>query len=184
MAICTLNRNLTRGSQCGYSLPQIVEIYLINKGSLSGDPVLNSGETSSDGCEEITALSLKDGEKVYKIEPAKNSASFEDTLVVEDAGNKYRNASVTFNVVGTYNACMHGALDALALGQYFVVIKTADGNYLGLGRIAPLEAETATLAGGSDNNGMQIVLSGNIAESPLPLSTEAVEALLAAVATE
>lgn len=184
MAICTLNRNLTRGSQCGYSLPQIVEIYLVNKESLSGDPVVTYGTSGETGCDEITAVNLKEGEKVYKIEPAKNSASFEDTLVVEDAGNKYRNASVTFNVVGTYNACMHGALDALALGQYFVVIKTADGNYLGLGRIAPLEAETATLAGGSDNNGLQIVLSGNIAESPLPLSNEAVTALLAAVPTE
>lgn len=77
---------------------------------------------------------------------------------------------------------MHGSLDALSLGRYFVVVKTADGNYLGFGRISPLEAETATLAGGADNNGMQIVLTGNIAESPLPLSAGAVTALLGQVA--
>lgn len=76
---------------------------------------------------------------------------------------------------------MHGALDALSLGRYFVVVKTADGNYLGFGRISPLEAETATLAGGSDNNGLQIVLSGNIAESPMPLTDEAVGKIKAAV---
>lgn len=182
MAICTLNSNLLRTSSCGYALPEIVDIYLVNRDSLSGDPTVQYGTGTSVGCDEITAVNLKEGEKVYHIEPAKNSASFEDTLVVEDSGNKYRNASVTFNVSGVYNACMHGALDALSLGRYFVVVKTADGNYLGMGRISPLEAETATLAGGSDTNGIQIVLSGNIAESPLPLSTEAVTALLANVA--
>lgn len=182
MAICQLNTNLLRTSSCGYSLPEIVDIYLVNKDSLSGDPVVVYGTGTSVGCDEITAVNLKTGEKVYHVEPARNSASFEDTLVVEDNGNKYRNASVTFNITGVYNSCMHGALDALSLGRYFVVIKTADGNYLGMGRISPLEAETATLAGGSDTNGLQIVLSGNIAESPLPLSEEAVTALLAAVA--
>lgn len=182
MAICQLNQNLLRTSSCGYALPEIVDIYLINRDSLSGDPTVQYGTGTSAGCDEITAVKLNEGEKVYHVEPAKNSASFEDTLVVEDNGNKYRNASVTFNISGVYNSCMHGALDALSLGRYFVVVKTADGNYLGLGRISPLEAETATLAGGGDSNGLQIVLSGNIAESPMPLSTEAVESILSNVA--
>ena len=180
MAICKLNRNLTRTTSCGYSLPEIVDLYLINSESLSANP-----ETSATtaGCESITALNLSNGEKVYHVEPTKNSASFEDTLVVEDNGNKYRNASITFNVAGRYDDCMHASLDALSLGRYFVVVKTADGNYLGFGRIAPLEAETATLAGGSDTNGLQIVLSGNIAESPLPLNEAATSELLGAVAS-
>lgn len=181
MAICALNKNLTRTASCGYSLPEIVDLYLINYEDVSATTV-TAGTGASVGCDEISAITLKEGKKVYHVEPAKNSASFEDTLVVEDSGNKYRNASVTFNVSGTYNACMHGALDALSLGRYFVVIKTADGNYLGMGRISPLEAETATLAGGSDTNGLQIVLSGNIAESPLPLTDTAVTELLANVA--
>lgn len=180
MAICKLNMNLTRSSQCGYSLPEIVELYLVNYEDLSGTSVSADTET---GCGEISAITLASGAKVAKVEPAKNSASFEDTLVVEDAGNKYRNASITFNVSGTYNACMHGALDALSLGRYFVVVKTADDNYLGMGRISPLEAETATLAGGGDNNGLQIVLSGNIAESPLPLTQAAVDTIKGAVIT-
>lgn len=176
MAICKLNQNLTRANQCGYNLPEIVELYLVNYEDLSA-----TSFSSSAGCEEITAITLATGATVAKVEPAKNSASFEDTLVVEDSGARYRNASITFNVTGTYNSCMHGALDALSLGRYFVVVKTADGNYLGFGRVAPLEAETATLAGGSESNGLQIVLSGNIAESPMPLSDDAVNTIKNAV---
>lgn len=182
MAICALNRNLTRTTSCGYSLPEIVDLYLVNYEDISGTTV-TEGSGTSEGCDEITAVGLKNGAKVYHVEPAKNSASFEDTLVVEDNGNKYRNASITFNVAGKYDACMHGSLDALSLGRYFVVVKTADGNYLAFGRISPLEAETATLAGGSDSNGLQIVLSGNIAESPLPLNEDYVETFLANVAS-
>lgn len=183
MAICALNKNLTRTSSCGYSLPEIVDIYLINYEDVSATTI-SAGTGPDKGCDEITEVTLNEGKKVYHIEPAKNSASFEDTLTVEDTGSKYRHASVTFNISGMYDSCMHGALDALSLGRYFVVIKTADGNYLGMGRLSPLEAETATLAGGSDNNGLQIVLAGNIAESPLPLSDDAVTALLANVAQD
>ena len=180
MAICKLNRNLTRTTSCGYSLPEIVDIYLINYEDLETPPAYSSD--TSGGCEAITAITSATTKIVYHVEPTKNSASFEDTLVVEDNGNKYRNASITFNVSGRYDECMHGSLDALSLGRYFVVVKTADGNYLGFGRISPLEAETATLAGGSDSNGLQIVLSGNIAESPMPLSNDAVTELLGKVA--
>lgn len=176
--ICALNKNLLRTSSCGYSLPEIVDIYLVNAEDLSGTPAISTDE---EGCEEITAVTLNADKNVYHIEPARNSASFEDTLVVEDSGSKYRNASITFNVLGVYDGCMHSALDALSLGRYFVIVKTADGNYLGFGRIAPLEAETVTLAGGSDTNGITVVLSGNVAESPLPLSQEAVSAVLAKV---
>lgn len=175
MIVCKLNEDLLRSTSCGYSLPEIVEIYVANYEDLTKTPEISASE---DGEDEITAITLANSAKFLKIEPAKNSASFEDTLVVEDNGTKYRTASVTFNVSGTYTKKLHAALDALSLGRYFVVVKTADGNYLGLGRISPLEAETATLAGGSDSNGMNIVLSGNIAESPMTLSEAAVKTVL------
>lgn len=178
MAICALNKNLLRTTSCGYSLPEVADIYLVNYNELSGTPAITTDE---DGCEEITAVTLATGAEVYHIEPNRNSASFEDTLVVADNGTKYRNASISFTVAGLYDGCLHSSLDALALGRYFVIVKTADGNYLGFGRIAPLEAETATLAGGSDTNGITVVLSGNIAESPIPLSADAVTAVLAKV---
>ena len=179
MAICKLNSNLTRTSFCGYSLPEIAEIYLISSDDLSGTPGISSD--SETGCEEISGITYADGAEVFKIEPNRNSASFEDTLVVADNGTKYRNASITFSVAGKYDACMHGSLDALSLGKYLVIVHTADDNYLAFGRISPLEAETVTLAGGSDNNGLTVVLSGNVAESPLPLSAATVEAMLAKV---
>lgn len=178
MAICVLTDNLLRTTSCGYSLPEIVDLYLVNYNELSGTPAIAS---VVDGEDEITAITLVTGASIYHIEPAKNSASFSDELVTEDNGNKYRNASITFNVAGTYTKKLHAALDALSLGRYFVIVKTADGNYLGMGRISPLEAETATLAGGSDTNGLQIVLSGNIAESPIPLSEQAVTDMLSLV---
>lgn len=178
MAICKLNKNLLRTSSCGYSLPEIVDLFLVNYEDLSATPPITTDE---DGCEEVSALTLVSGASVYHVEPNRNSASFEDTLVVADNGTKYRNASITFTVAGTYDGCMHANLDALSLGRYFVVVKTADGNYLAFGRISPLEADTVTLAGGSDTNGMTVVLSGNIAESPIPLSTAAVTEMLGKV---
>ena len=181
MAICKLANNLLRTTSCGYSLPEIVDLFLINYEDLSGTPAVS---TDSAGCETVTAITLNTGEEVLHVEPNKNSASFEDTLVVADNGTKHRNASITFTVAGQYDGCMHANLDALSLGRYFVVVKTADGNYLAMGRIAPLEAETVTLAGGSDTNGMTVTLSGNIAESPIPLSSDAVTAMLAKVKSE
>lgn len=179
MAICKLNHNLTRTASCGYSLPEIVDIYLANYEDVSATSI------SSGDCQEIlTSVTLASGAHYFHIEPAKNSASFEDTLVVEDSGNRYRNASVTFNVTGKFDGCQKDALDALSLGRYLVIIKTADGSYLALGRIAPLEAETVTLSGGSDTNGLNVTLSGNVAESPVPLSDAAVTAMLANVAEE
>lgn len=182
MAICKINKNLLRTTSCGYSLPEIVDLYLINAEDLSGTPEVSS--VTETGCEEVVDLKLASGNSVYHIEPNRNSASFEDTLVVADNGTKYRNASITFTVAGLYDACMHGTLDALSLGRYFVVVKTADGNYLSFGRIAPLEADTVTLAGGSDTNGITVVLSGNIAESPIPLSDATVNAMLGKVHTD
>lgn len=175
MAICKLSKDLTRANSCGYSLPEIVDIWLINYEDLSSTPAVSS--STDTGAEEITGITLASAAKAYHVEPAKNSTSFTDELVTDDAGNKYRTATLTFNVVGTYDAQMHGVLDALSLGRYFAVVKTADGNYLGLGRIAPLEAETATLSGG-ETNGLQVVLTANLAESALPLSEAAVNTVI------
>lgn len=177
---CSLNRDLLRTNTCGYSLPEVKDIYLANYADVTAttvaDGVAYGDEAGSGACQGsvITSISLGNGGKFYHIEPAKNSVTFEDTLVVEDNGNKYRTHSLTFNVNGKYNQCLHDDLDALALGRYFAVVVTADGIWLGLGRLGGLEAETATIAGGGDTNGMQIVLSGNVTESAVPLAEAAV----------
>lgn len=175
---CKLSNNILRTTSCGYSLPEVTDIYLANFADVTGSQL----GAASAGCgEEVTAITFASGASVYHIEPAKNSTTFEDALVVEDNGNKYRTHTLTFNISGTYDACMHQNLDDLALGRYFAVVKTAEGKYLALGRLTGLEAETATLAGGGDTNGLQIVLSANVTESAVPLSDEAVETLLGKV---
>ena len=66
MAICTLNTNLLRTSSCGYALPEIVDIYIVNRDSLSGDPTVQYGTGTSVGCDEITAVNLKEDGKSDK----------------------------------------------------------------------------------------------------------------------
>lgn len=165
MSLCKLDQNITRESSCGYSLPEIVDIYLSNFEDVTGLTIA-TGET---GCESIT--SVPTGITWYHIEPAKNSASFTDELVVNDTnGSKYRTHTLTFNTIGSYTACMHLALDQLSLGKFVAIIKTAEGSFLMLGRKTGLEASTAALNGGSDNNGMQIVLAANTTESAVPVA--------------
>lgn len=174
----TLKRDLLRSTNCGYSLPEVKDIYLANYDDVSAttvaDGVAYGDADSSCSGNVVTAISMKTSAQWYHIEPAKNSTTFEDTLVVEDNGNKYRTHSLTFNVSGKYNQCLHDDLDALALNRYMAVVVTADGTWLCLGRIGGLEAETATLSGGGDSNGLQIVLSGNVTESAVPLAEAAV----------
>ena len=180
MAICALNRNILRTTSCGYSLNTITDLYLTNYSDVEAAGGSDLGETSG-GCEVVTTIG-DSGLTWYHIEPAKGSTSFSDELVVADNGAKYRTHSITFTLNGEYDGCAHLDLDALSLGRYFVVAKTGSGNYIALGRTAGLEAETAVLNGSDDNNGMEITLTANVAESAVPLSEGAVTALLNNVA--
>lgn len=170
---CVLNRDLLRTSSCGYSLPEVKDIYLANFIDVSS----STGTTSGD-CQQVTAITLASGASFYHIEPAKNSVTFTDELVVEDNGNKYRTHTLTFNIAGKYDECMSEALDALSLGRYFAVVATADGEYLALGRLTGLEASAATLSGGGDTNGISVTLTANVTESAMVLSEAAVNKVL------
>lgn len=171
---CVLNRDLLRTSSCGYSLPEVKDIYLANfVDVLSAD----TGSTSG-GCQQVADIRLAENASFYHIEPAKDSVTFTDELVVEDNGNKYRTHTLTFNVSGKYDECMSEALDALSLGRYFAVVATADGEYLALGRRTGLEASAATLSGGGDNNGISVTLSANVTESAMVLSETAINKVL------
>lgn len=179
MAICgKLDRDLLRTTSCGYSLPEVKDIYLANYDEVSATTVTVgvAFPEVTGGCSGnvVTEISMSGNSKWYHIEPTKNSVTFEDTLTVEDNGNKYRTHNLTFNVGGKYDQCLHDDLDALALGRFMAVVLTADGTYLMLGRLGGLEAETATIAGGGDNNGLQVVLTANVTESAVPLSEAAV----------
>lgn len=161
---CKLNQNVTRQNNCSYNLPEINEILLASFDDIATSAITLSSTTA--GCESVASIST--GVTWYKIEPAKGSASFTDELVVEDNGNRYRTHTLTFNTIGAYNACSHLALDDLSLGKYVAIVKTPSGNIM-LGRVAGLEATTATLSAGGDTNGMQVILSANVTESALPI---------------
>lgn len=170
MAICSLSRNLLRTDSCGYSLPVVKDIYLANYADVT---TTVSGDTSASGCTG-EVINIGSGATFYHIEPAKDSVSFTDELVVEDSGNKYRTHTLTFNLSNKYDSCLHLDFDALSLGRYFAVVVTADGTWLGLGRLTGLEASAATLQGGSDQNGITVTLAANVAESAMPLSEAAI----------
>ena len=167
---CSLNKNLTRENTCGYSLPEISEIYIANFNDVKSAGVdydCESGVT-------ISGITMATGATFYKIDPAKNSVSFTDELVVEDNGNKYRTHTITFNLSGKYDENMVCPVDALALGKFFVVVHTADDVYLALGRAVGMEASAQSVAGGGDNNGITVTLSANVTETAVPLSTAAI----------
>ena len=174
MAVCALDKDLLRSTSCGYSLPQIVTLYLANFADVKDVAVT---EPSKD---EISGITMVSGATFHVVEPAKNSASFTDEYVTNENGAQYRTQTITFSVTGQYDKDKHNALDALSLGQYFVVAKTAEGNYIAFGRLKGLEASAASNAGGSaDNtNGMTITLAADVTEAALPLTQEAIDDVL------
>ena len=172
MAVCSLDKDLLRTTSCGYSLPQIVTLYVANFADVKG--------TVPEDGDEISGITMVSGATFHVVEPAKNSASFTDELVTNDNGARYRTQTITFSVTGQYDKDKHSALDALSLGKYFVVAKTAEGSYIAFGRRTGLEASAASNSGGSAdaNNGMTITLTADVTESALPLTGEAINDVL------
>ena len=170
MAVCSLDKDLLRTTSCGYSLPQIVTLYVANFADVKG--------TVPEDGDEISGITMVSGATFHVVEPAKNSASFTDELVTNDNGARYRTQTITFSVTGQYDKDKHSALDALSLGKYFVVAKTAEGSYIAFGRRTGLEASAASNSGGSDTNGMTITLTADVTESALPLTQDAINDVL------
>lgn len=171
---CNLNKNLLKSNACNYSLPEVKDIYIANFAEVTAAPV----EYDCESGVTVTGITLATGATFYHIEPAKNSVTFTDELVVEDNGNKYRTHTLTFGLSGKYDKDLVCPVDALALGRFFVVIKTADGEYLALGRNVGLEASEQSVAGGSDSNGITVTLSANVAESAVPLNESAIAVVI------
>ena len=174
MAVCSLDKDLLRSTSCGYSLPQIVTLYVANFADVK--------TTVPEEGDEISGITMVSDATFHVIEPAKNSASFTDELVTNDNGARYRTQNITFSVTGQYDKEKHSALDALSLGKYFVVAKTAEGSYIAFGRLTGLEASAASNAGGSADatNGMTITLTADVTESALPLAEGAITTVVGA----
>lgn len=171
MAICILTKDVLKSTSCSYSLPTVTDIYIANWDDISG----TSTTPDTEGEAEISGISfVSTGMSFYHIEPAKDSVTFTDELATGSTGNKYRIVTLTFSVNGAYTKEMHAFLDGMSLGRYFAVIKNAEGNYLAIARRTGVEASASSLAASSDQNGISITLSANVAESTMTLTPEAI----------
>ena len=182
MAVCKLSNDILRSTFCGYSLKQIVELYIANAEDVTGTTV---GAPEEGGGVEVKTITLAAQAKFYKIEPAKDTATFTDSLQVGDGGSKYRQSSITWNISGEYTAKMVDVLDALSLGRFIIVAKLSDGSYVMFGRLTPMEAETASLESAAEAtgfNGITVTFTNSTVESPLPLSAEAITTVTKATA--
>ena len=178
MANCLLANDLIKSTICGYSLGEIARIYLANYEEVTATTVDTQDGQAVDTITMASGKTFFDLDACYKIDPAKNSATWTDELVVTDSGAKYRTHTLNFNVIGSYSSEWADVVDALALGKYIAVVKRSDGVYVMLGRTAGLEASVATVGGSSDDsvvNGLQVTLTANAAEVALPLNQTAID---------
>ena len=159
---CKLANDLLRENSCGYVLQSVQTIYLAN----------TSEVTAFDA--EAGTVTLGEGGKWYKIEPAKNTASFTDVLNVTDSGNKYRTHSLSFSVAGVYSAELKDALDNLSLGSYLAIAVFASGEGVLLGtKNAGLEATVVTNTGAAsatEASGISVEMSADLTNSAFPIT--------------
>ena len=178
MAVCKLSKDILASSVCGYSLKQIVALYLANYEDVTATTI--GAPTEGKGV-EVKTITLGSSAKFYKIEPSKDTATFTDSLQVGDGGSKYRQTEITWNIAGTYTSGMVDILDALSLGRYAIVARLSDGSYVMFGRLSPLESTVASLTSAAEAtgfNGITVTFSNSTVESPLPLSAEAIQTVL------
>lgn len=180
---CSLNKSILKKTSCGYSLQSVTDIYLANRSDV--DKVERTVGTGSTCSQEIASIELASDAKFYHIEPAKNTASFSDTLTKLDNGGSYRTHSLSFSIAGAYDGEMVCVVDALSLGNYIGVARLASGNFVMLGsENVGLEATVVSnqgAASSSDFSGIQVEMSADLGETSSPLSAEAIDALLANV---
>ena len=176
MAVCKLTKDILKSGICGYSLKQIVDLYFANYEDITSTALGEQGNT-------VKTITMKPEAKFYRVEPNKDSASFEDALQMGDAGSKYRATTLTFSYGGAYDGNAVDALDAFSLGRFVAAAKLSDGTWVLFGRLSPLEANAASFSSSADAtgfNGEQITLTNNTVESPLPLEETAIATITGA----
>lgn len=174
MAVCLLSKDILQSTVCSYSLKQVTELYIANYSDVQKVEVGAPTEGTGVEVKTITMVSQK---QFYKVEPNKNSATYNDDLMMGDGGSKYRSSNITWNIGGKYDASMVDVLDALSLGKFIIVAKLSDGSYIMFGRLTPMEANAASLQSAAEAtgfNGITVTFNNNTNESPIPLSEEAI----------
>ena len=178
MAVCLLNNDILKSTVCGYSLKQITELYLANFADVTSVEV--GAPEEGEGGVEVKTITMAASKKFYKIEPEKDSATYNDDLMVGDGGSKYRSTTITWNIGGQYTPEMVNVLDALSLGRYVIVARLSDGTYIMFGRLTAMEANAASLQSAAEAtgfNGITVTFNNNTTESPIPLSAAAITKL-------
>ena len=177
MTSCLLNRNLTKSSFCGYSLKQISDIFLANYEHVGTELTTQGGGAVSG----YTVSNITGDTTFYRIEPAKDTASYNDDLVIGGNGSKYRNHVLNFSFNSAYDERVASVLDALSLGRFVAVLKLSDGSAVMMGRLTGLEATAASSlseAAADGANGLQITLGCNTTEPVLPVSPEVLQKIM------
>ena len=170
MAICKLTKDVLRSVICDYSLKQIVDLFIANYEDVTSTTLGENGNT-------VKTIVMKDEAKFYHVEPNKDSASFEDSLQIGNAGAKYRATSLSFSYGGKYDGDTVDGLNAFSLGRFVVAAKLSDGTWVLFGRLSPLEASAASFTSSAEATGFQgqqITLVNNTKEPPLPLEETAI----------
>lgn len=180
MAItCSLGKNLKRTDFCGYSLKQIVNIYLCNYGDVNGTDIKIE---AADGY-EVTAITATT-KKFSIIEPAKDTASYSDDLTIGGNGSKYRKHTLTFSFNGAYSADLAAIVDTLSLGKFIAVLELSDGSAIMLGRLVGLEATAVSSlseAAADGQNGINVTMEANTTEAALVVSSDALTSIKGAL---
>lgn len=179
---CLLSKSLTKENFCGYALKQITDIYLANYTQVGTE--LTTAAGSSIGESGYVVSGITGDTQWYHIEPAKDSSSYNDDLVIGGNGSKYRTHTMTFSFNSAYSEEVAQALDKLSLGRFVAVLKLSDGNGIMLGRLTGLEASSASSlseAAADGQNGITITLECNTVEPALPLSSEALNTVISKV---
>ena len=176
MAVCKLTKDILKSGVCGYSLKQIVDLYFANYEDVTSTTLGETGNT-------VKTIVMKNEAKFYHVEPNKDSASFEDTLQMGDAGSKYRATTLSFSYGGKYDADTVDGLNAFSLGRFIAAAKLSDGTWVLFARSPPPPASAASFTSAAEAtgfNGQQITLTNNTTESPLPLEETAIATITGA----
>ena len=177
MAVCKLTKDILRTVVCDYSLKQIVDLYFANYEDVASTALGEQGNT-------VKTITMKDSAKFYHVEPNKDSASFEDSLQIGDAGSRYRATTLSFSYGGKYDGDTVDGLNAFSLGRFVAAAKLSDGSWVLFGRLTPLEASAASFTSSAEATGFQgqqITLVNNTKEPPLPLEETAISTITGSV---
>lgn len=176
MAVCKLTKDILRSVICDYSLKQIVDLFFANYEDVTSTTLGEQGNT-------VKTITMKPEAKFYHVEPNKDSASFEDSLQMGDAGSRYRATTLSFSYGGVYNGDTVDGLNAFSLGRFVAAAKLSDGTWVLFGRLSPLEASAASFTSSAEATGFQgqqITLVNNTKEPPLPLEQTAIDTITGA----